>query len=153
MYIVDKLVPINSKPQHPAPPPPPLPQTFELLKIGLFKCLTPHPSAEFENRMPLRKTNVPIILLLVYTICKLFHLHSIKFPLHTVKNTANFVATLFGKPIAHKSGIFPLQLVHGSGTKCIPLDKKKGVNLTIQVQIPHFTKVKFKSPTLWKAFR
>ena len=34
-----------------------------------------------------------------------------------------------------KNDIF--HLVHGPGTKCIPLDKEKGVNLTLWVQISH----------------
>lgn len=62
--------------------------------------------------------------------------------------TAKFVDTLFGDPIAHKIDILPFELDHGSGNTCTPPNKKKGVN----VQIPHLTQVKFKSPTIWLAF-
>lgn len=47
---------------------------------------------------------------------------------------------------------FPLELVHGSVTTCIPLNKKKGVNLTLKVHIPNPTRINFKFPTLWKEF-
>ena len=39
------------------------------------------------------------------------------------------------------------------GTTCIPPDKKKGIMLTVQVQIPHPTDLKFKTPTLWTVIR
>ena len=74
---------------------------------------------------------------------KLVHLHSIKFSIYSFENTAKFVETLFGKPIAHKSAILPLEFVHGSATMCI---------LPLQIPIPYSTQLKFKSPTLWKAF-
>lgn len=47
--------------------------------------------------------------LLVCTILKLVHLRSIKFSIHhtCLWNTAKFVKTLYGEPIAYKSAIFP----------------------------------------------
>ena len=47
-----------------------------------------------------------------------------------------FVEAIFGEPIDHKSNIFPFNSFMG---------KKRGINLTFQVQIPHRTEVKFKS--------
>ena len=40
----------------------------------------------------------------------------------------------------------PPELDLGSGTRCVPSNKKKGINLRLQVQISHPTQVKFKFP-------
>ena len=57
----------------------------------------------------------------------LVHLHFQVDFIHTFKNTAKFVETFFGDPIAHKRDIFFFELIHGSGITCISPDKKKGV--------------------------
>ena len=107
----------------------------------------PQRSAEFEDQMASPKTDL-LIVGIHYSETGSFTFNPIFYTY-----LENLGRILFGEPIVHKSDIFYLELIHGSGTTCTPPDKKSGVNLTVKVQISHPTHIKFKSPILWKAIR
>ena len=79
----------------------------------------PFPVAKFDDQTPLpkNKINVPNFWFTIIGNCLLL-------------KTLMFMETLFGEPITHVSSISPLEHIHGSGTKCIPSDKKNSVSLT-----------------------
>ena len=93
-----------------------------------------------------------------YNLKSLIFKHSLLF-IDTFKNTTQLLETFFFcKPIAHKCYISSCNLFHLVQTRVyscqrVQLRKKKIRNLILQVQFPHHTQAKVKSPPPGKALQ